>query len=53
MGVDHAGLNPIRFEDGTRELGFYNFYSQMIEMWIDVGHRYCVLLNRKQNCEAD
>ncbi len=51
--VDQSKVDPIRFHGGDRELGFYKFYFEMLEKWIESGNRYLVLLDFKRNEGAD
>lgn len=51
MVVEHALVDD-GFHAGDAELGFYKFYYEMIEKWIDPQHAYNVLLDFKQNRET-
>lgn len=51
--IDQRKLDNKKFHGGDRELGFYKFYYEMIEKWIDTGNRYLILLDYKQNKGAD
>lgn len=47
--VDQARVDLDRFHEGDAELGFYKFYFEMIEKWIQRGNEYLILLDFKQN----
>lgn len=51
--VDQSKVDLRRFHGGDRELGFYKFYFEMLEKWIEAGNRYLVLLDFKRNKGAD
>jgi hypothetical protein len=47
--VDQRAVDLDRFHNGDRELGFYKFYYELLNKWIDGGHEYLILLDYKQN----
>jgi len=47
--VDQSKVDAHRFHGGDRELGFYKFYYEMLEKWIEPANRYLVLLDFKKN----
>jgi len=51
--VDQSKVDLHRFHHGDRELGFYKFYFEMLEKWIESNNRYLVLLDFKKNKGAD
>ena len=51
--VDQSKVDVRRFHGGDRELGFYKFYFDMLEKWIEPGNRYLILLDFKRNKGAD
>ncbi len=51
--VDQSHVDADRFHGGDRELGFYKFYYEMLEKWIEEGNQYLILLDFKQNKGAD
>jgi hypothetical protein len=51
--VDQAKFDPATHHGGDSELGFYKFYYEMLEKWIEPGNEYLVLLDFKQNHGAD
>lgn len=51
--VDQSKVDVYRFHAGDRELGFYKFYFEMLEKWIEPGSRYLVLLDFKRDEGAD
>lgn len=51
--VDQSKVDVHRFHAGDRELGFYKFYFEMLEKWIEPENRYLVLLDFKKNKGAD
>lgn len=46
--VDQERVN-LRLHKGDPELGFYTFYYEMLEKWIESGNEYLILLDFKQN----
>jgi hypothetical protein len=51
--VDQAEMDLERFHGGDRELGFYKFYYEMLNKWVEPGNEYLILLDYKQNKGAD
>jgi hypothetical protein len=51
--VDQRAVDVDRFHNGDRELGFYKFYYELLNKWIDGGNEYLILLDYKQNKGAD
>lgn len=51
--VDQSKVDAIKFHGNDRELGFYKFYFEMLEKWIEPNNRYLVLLDFKKNKGAD
>jgi hypothetical protein len=51
--VDQNKVDVDKHHGGDRELGFYKFYYEMLEKWIEPGNEYLILLDFKQNCGAD
>jgi hypothetical protein len=51
--VDQAKMDLEKFHGGDRELGFYKFYYEMLEKWLEPGNEYLILLDFKQNKGAD
>ena len=51
--VDHSKVDVDKYHDGDRELGFYKFYYEMIEKWIEPRNEYLILLDFKQNHGSD
>jgi hypothetical protein len=51
--VDQLRVDLNRFHEGDAELGFYKFYYEMLEKWIEAGNGYLILLDYKQNRGAD
>jgi hypothetical protein len=47
--VDQSRVDIDRFHEGDAELGFYKFYYEMLEKWIEPANEYLVLLDFKQN----
>jgi len=50
--VDQLRVDVDRFHEGDQELGFYKFYYEMLEKWIEPGNEYLILLDFKQNSGA-
>ncbi len=51
--IEHSKLDYTRFHGSDKELGFYRFYYEMLEKWIEPGNQYLILLDYKNNKGAD
>ncbi len=51
--VELSKLNNHRWNEGDEELGFYKFYYELLEKWIDPHSRYLLLLDYKNNKGSD
>jgi hypothetical protein len=51
--VDQQKVDVAKHHGGDQELGFYKFYYEMLEKWIQPGNQYLILLDFKQNHGAD
>ena len=51
--VDQTKVDVAKFHGNDRELGFYKFYFELLEKWIEANNRYLVLLDFKRNKGAN
>ena len=51
--VKHSDLDYDKFHGNDKELGFYKFYYELLWHWMLPGGEYLVLLDFKQNKEAN
>jgi len=51
--VEHSRIDVDRYHGGDRELGFYKFYYQLLEKWIEGNNEYLILLDFKRNRGSD
>lgn len=53
IAVDSQRVDMVKFHKNDKELGFYKFYYQMLQHWIDDFNEYSIFCDEKSNRARD